>query len=109
MFVRSLFLMPVLGLAVCATITCGMSEQVTFTSEPSGASVRTSTGLACSATPCTFDVSRKQEFIAVFSKEGFEDQSIEVQTELAGNGAAGFAGNVIVGGVVGMGADVATG
>lgn len=99
----------VLGLAGCATVTRGMNEQVTFTSEPSGATVRLSTGLQCSATPCTFDISRKQEFIAVFSMPGYEDLSIDVKTELAGTGAAGFAGNIIVGGVVGMGADAVTG
>lgn len=93
----------------CATVTRGMSEQVTFTSEPSGAAVRTSIGLACSATPCTFDINRKQEFTAVFSMPGYKDQEIAVKTELAGNGAAGFAGNVLIGGVVGMGTDVATG
>jgi hypothetical protein len=86
-----------------------MSEQVTFTSEPTGATVRTSTGLACSATPCTFDISRKQEFTAVFTMPGYKEQTIAVKTELAGNGAAGFAGNVLLGGVVGMGTDVATG
>lgn len=101
--------MVAVSMGGCATVTRGMSEQVTFTSEPSGASVRLSTGLQCSATPCTFDISRKQEFIAVFSKPGYEDQSIDVKTELAGTGAAGFAGNVLVGGVVGMGADAVTG
>ena len=40
---------------------------------------------------------------------GYKDQEIAVKTELAGNGAAGFAGNVLIGGVIGMGTDVATG
>lgn len=93
----------------CATVTRGMSEQVTFTSEPSGASVRTSTGLQCSATPCTFDISRKSEFIATFTMPGYKSQEVAVKTELAGNGAAGFAGNVLIGGVVGMGTDAVTG
>lgn len=93
----------------CATVTRGTSEQVTFTSEPSGAAMRTSTGLQCSATPCTFDISRKTEFVATFSLPGYRDQQINVVTELAGNGAAGFAGNVLVGGVVGMGTDAVTG
>lgn len=93
----------------CATVTRGMNEQVNFTSEPSGAAMRTSTGLSCPATPCTLDVSRKAEFVAVFSMPGYADQSIDVVTELAGNGAVGFAGNVVVGGVIGMGTDVVTG
>jgi len=86
-----------------------MSEQVNFTSEPSGAAVRTSIGLTCPATPCTFDISRKSAFTAVFSMPGYADQEINVTTDLAGNGAAGFAGNVLIGGVIGMGTDVATG
>jgi hypothetical protein len=98
-----------LSLGGCATVTRGMSEQVNFTSEPSGAAVRTSIGLACPATPCTFDISRKAAFSAVFSMPGHLDQQIDVTTELAGNGAAGFAGNVLIGGVIGMGTDVATG
>lgn len=102
-------LVAALALGGCATVTRGMSEQVTFTSEPSGASVRTSTGLVCAATPCTFDIARKQEFSAVFSLPGHEETTIDVKTEIAGNGAAGFAGNVVVGGVVGMGTDVVTG
>lgn len=32
-----------------------------------------------------------------------------MKTELVGNGAAGLAGNVLIGGVIGMGTDVATG
>lgn len=96
-------------LAGCATVTRGTTEQVTFTSEPSGATMRTSTGLHCSATPCTFDISRKSEFVATFNMDGYEEQQINVVTQLAGNGAAGFAGNVLIGGVVGMGTDAVTG
>ncbi|MGO4571063.1 hypothetical protein [Microvirga sp. 2TAF3] len=32
-----------------------------------------------------------------------------IQTRVAGAGAAGFAGNVLIGGIVGMGVDAATG
>ena len=36
-------------------------------------------------------------------------QQVPVATKVAGAGVAGFAGNVIVGGLVGMGVDAATG
>ncbi|WP_243372136.1 translation initiation factor 2 [Microvirga solisilvae] len=98
-----------LSLAACATVTRGTTEQVTVTSEPSGASAVTSIGHTCPATPCTFEISRKAEFITTFRMAGYEDQQIPVQTRVAGAGAAGFAGNVIIGGVVGMAADAATG
>jgi hypothetical protein len=54
-------------------------------------------------------VSRKDEFIIKFEHDGFEPQEIPVKTGIAGTGAAGFAGNVLLGGIVGMAADAATG
>jgi hypothetical protein len=97
-----------LPLAACATVTRGTTEQVTFTSEPP-AEMRTSTGLSCPTTPCTLEINRKAEFVATFSQAGYESQDIMVQTRVAGAGAAGFAGNVLIGGVIGMGVDAATG
>lgn len=92
----------------CATVTRGTTNQVQIVSEPSGATVRTSMGHQCT-TPCTLQMSRKDEFSVVFSKEGYEGQTVAVRTQLAGAGAAGFAGNVIAGGIVGMGVDAMTG
>lgn len=97
-----------LALAGCATITRGTTSQVTFESQPPQADMRTSTGQTC-VTPCTLTVSRKAEFTALFSKPGYHDVQIPVQTKIAGNGAAGFAGNILIGGVVGMAADAASG
>lgn len=97
------------ALGGCATVTRGTTEQITVNSEPAGAEAKTSIGYACSATPCTWEVSRKSEFVVSFSKPGYEDMQIPVSTRIAGAGAAGFAGNVIVGGLVGMGVDAATG
>jgi hypothetical protein len=98
-----------LSLGACATVTRGTTDQVTFTSEPSGAAVRTSIGHSCPTTPCTVEVSRKSEFVAVFTMNGYEEQQIPVATRIAGSGAAGFAGNILIGGIVGMAADAATG
>lgn len=93
----------------CATITRGTTNQVTFNSDPPGASAKTSLGHSCTATPCTFEVPRKSEFIVTYELEGYQPQQIPVATKVAGSGAAGFAGNILVGGVVGMGVDAATG
>lgn len=95
-------------LAGCATVTRGTTDQIQIQSEPPGAHARTSLNHECQ-TPCTITVSRKDEFSVVFTKEGYESQTIEVKTAIAGTGAAGFAGNVLIGGVVGMGVDAATG
>ena len=92
----------------CASITRGTTDQVQIQSEPSGAEVRTSMNQVCT-TPCTLQFSRKDEFTVKFDADGYDPQEIQVKTGIAGAGAAGFAGNVILGGVVGMAADAATG
>jgi hypothetical protein len=98
----------VFTLGGCATITRGTTDQLQITSDPPDATARTSLGHSC-VTPCTLTISRKDEFNVVISKPGYQDETVEVKTQVAGAGAAGFAGNVLLGGVVGMGADVATG
>jgi hypothetical protein len=97
-----------LPLGACATVTRGTSEQISFNSEPSQAEVRTSIGHTCT-TPCSIVVDRKTDFVASFSKAGYRDEQVPVNTRVAGAGAAGFAGNILLGGVVGMVADAATG
>lgn len=104
----SFVLTSLIALAGCATVTRGTTNQVQITSEPSGAMVRTSLNHTCT-TPCTLTIERKAEFSVVFTKDGYAEQVIEVKAQLAGAGAAGFAGNVIAGGIVGMGVDAATG
>ncbi len=105
-------LMCVLMLAAlcggCATVTRGTENTIGFDSRPSQAEVRTSNGLGC-VTPCSLVVKRNEEFIATFSKPGYRSQQVEVKTQLAGAGAAGLAGNILIGGVVGIGVDAVTG
>lgn len=97
-----------LASAGCATVTRGTSNQVQIVSEPSGAQARTSLGHACT-TPCTLTIGRKDEFSVVYAMPGYEEARVDVKTNIAGAGAAGFAGNIIAGGVIGMGVDAATG
>lgn len=98
-----------LSMGGCATVTRGTTNKITVVSKPSGARAQTSMGYFCPATPCTFDVSRKAEFITTFTLDGYEPQEVPVHTKLADGGVAGFAGNVLVGGLVGMGVDASTG
>ena len=110
---RPLFFVGVLDvagvmLAGCATVTRGTTNQIQIESEPSGASVTTSLAHNCT-TPCTISVNRKDEFTVTFKMVGFQDQQVFVKTILAPEGMAGVAGNVLIGGVVGAGVDVATG
>jgi hypothetical protein len=92
----------------CASVTRGHTAQVQINSNPPEATARTSMGHTCT-TPCTLQFSRKDEFTVLFTKQGFHSVEIPVKTQLAGAGAAGFVGNVIVGGAVGMVVDAASG
>ncbi|MBD8908948.1 translation initiation factor 2 [Methylorubrum zatmanii] len=97
------------SVAACGSVTRGTSELIAFTSEPPGAAVATTTQRFCATTPCSLDIPRSEEFDVTFTKPGFRPQTVPVRTKLVGNGAAGFAGNVLVGGVIGMGVDAYTG
>ncbi|MEA3364570.1 MAG: hypothetical protein U9Q79_02930, partial [Candidatus Hydrogenedentes bacterium] len=75
---------------------------------PVGAKVTTSIGLVGS-TPATFKVSRKGGFTGPIEKEGYEPVTVQVTSQVAGAGAAGMAGNVILGGLVGAAIDAGSG
>jgi hypothetical protein len=92
----------------CATVLRGTTEGVGFNSTPSGAEVHTSNGLGC-VTPCTLTINKNEEFIATFEKPGFVPQQIPVSREVVSGGVAATAGNIIAGGVIGLGVDAATG
>jgi hypothetical protein len=92
----------------CATVIRGTTDQVGFNSTPSGAEVHTSNGLGC-VTPCTLTVKKNEEFVATFEKPGFAPQQIPVARQVVGAGVAATAGNVLIGGVIGLGVDAVTG
>lgn len=94
----------------CATVTRGTKEAFTVESEPAGAKV-TSTLLevSCDATPCTFKIPRKSEFDITIAKPGYKTVNTRVTNQVAGAGAAGMAGNVLVGGIIGIGVDAVSG
>ena len=96
-----------LGLAGCATLTRGMSDQVAMLSDPPGATVTTTLGRGCT-TPCSLDVPRDALFTATVAKPGFESRTVAVTTRLSGTGAAVAAENVATAGL-GLAVDAATG
>lgn len=100
-----LFVGMAVSLPACATVTRGTSQQFTVTSTPEGARVSTSNGFTCESTPCTFRMPRKDAFRATVSKDGYVSQEHEIDSRISGAGGAGFAGNVLVGGVIGMAVD----
>jgi hypothetical protein len=94
-----------LSTGACATITRGTQTDWNVDSTPSGAAVETSNGYRCAATPCALRMPRNSEFTATITKEGYEPATIAVTHVLASGGTAGFVGNVLAGGVIGMAVD----
>lgn len=99
------------ALGGCASATRGITENISISSTPAGAQATVS-GLdvptAC-VTPCAIVAKRNADITVSVAKPGFQPQVVPLTKEVAGAGAAGFAGNVLVGGLVGMGVDAATG
>jgi hypothetical protein len=119
----------------CATVTRGTTDQVQFDSVPSGAEVRTvieppcgdkpcptpdvdgkyaaadfspQPGPSCT-TPCALTFKRGERITATFTKTGYHVATMPILPVVAGTGALGVAGNVVVGGALGMVTDAATG
>ncbi len=98
-----------LSSTACATVTRGATEAWTVETDPIGAQVRTTAGFACDATRCTFKMSRKSEFTVTITKLGYKTVTTQVVHEVSGAGGVGMAGNVVLGGIIGAGVDLATG
>lgn len=60
-------------------------------------------------TPAVFSLARKGEYTVTVRKEGYQTAVVEVKNKVAKGGAAGMAGNVLVGGILGAGVDAGTG
>jgi hypothetical protein len=95
----------------CASVSRGTTENISISSTPPGATAEVS-GLdnptSC-VTPCVVVAKRSADITVTINKEGYEPQVIPLIKEIPPTGAAGFAGNVLVGGLVGMGVDAVTG
>jgi hypothetical protein len=95
----------------CASVTRGTTENISISTTPAGATADIS-GLeiptAC-VTPCVVQAKRNADITVTINKEGYEPQIIPLTKEVPGSGAAGFAGNILAGGLIGMGVDAATG
>lgn len=101
-------LFAALLLGGCATITRGTTDTLVITSEPPNADVRLSNGLTC-RTPCSLSVDRDEELVVTITREGYEPVEATVTPKVAGAGAAGMAGNVVFGGLIGAAVDAGSG
>lgn len=99
------------ALGGCASVTRGTTENISIASTPAGAEA-TISGLdvptAC-ITPCAIVAKRNADISISFAKPGFETEVVTLTKEVPATGAAGFAGNIVAGGLVGMGVDAVTG
>ncbi len=97
-----------LSLSACATVTRGTKQQFYIMSEPDGAAVTMTNGQTCT-TPCQMKLKRKTEFELTVSKDGYKSITVPIESSVRGGGAVGVAGNVIVGGGIGIVIDATNG
>src|SRR5438552_18616008 len=101
--------LPLFLFTSCATITRGVHEKLSVLSEPSGANVMLSSGEK-GVTPAKFVKSRRGDsFTVTVSKPGYIPQSVKVESEASATGGAAMAGNAVLGGLIGIGVDAASG
>ncbi len=107
-FKNALAVQALVVLAGCATITRGTTDVLVIETEPPGAEAVLSNGLRCN-TPCSLTVKRNASLVVDIVKEGYEPVRATVTPRISGGGAAGMAGNVIVGGLIGAAIDAGSG
>ncbi len=105
---RVLMLVAGLALAGCGTITRGANEDVAIQVTPNTAKVTTTLGNVCTG-PCVVKAPRNKSFTVTAEAPGYESQVVAVGIHATGAGTAGLAGNLVVGGLIGVGVDAATG
>ena len=94
--------------AGCATVTRGTTEVLTIDSAPVGATVSMSNGERCE-TPCAILLKRKFPLAVEICKTGYAPVVTNILSQVSGAGGAGMAGNVLVGGLIGVGVDATSG
>jgi hypothetical protein len=102
-------LAAVTGLTACATVTRGDHTAWEVNTVPPGASVKTTNGFFCDSTPCSIQMPRRSDFSADITKPGYKTLKVTVTHQIAVGGGVAFAGNALIGGVIGAGVDLATG
>src|SRR5690349_21019844 len=101
--VAALLAVGLLGLTGCATIVAGGPDVVLVDSKPDGATV-TLDGYPVGKTPCQVSVKRDSEGIFGVEAPGYRKTLVDRDKVLNG----WFIGNILFGGVIGMGVDLLT-
>jgi hypothetical protein len=109
LFSTLLLLVCISSVYGCATVTRGTSDVLVIESEPPGAEVEIQPANHHCKTPCSVKLKRKLEQIVTIRRESFEPVEVRVIPQVVGAGAAGMAGNVILGGLIGAAVDAGSG
>ncbi|MBA5247233.1 hypothetical protein H1R16_06800 [Marnyiella aurantia] len=89
----------------CATILTGTSDDVSFKSEPAGATVFVKNIEKCQ-TPCIVSVQRTlSKSTAEIKLDGYQDQSVKLEKTFNPVSLV----NILIGGAIGVAVDAATG
>jgi hypothetical protein len=113
-------------LSNCASVTRGTMDKLDVRSNPDQADVKisrtdkafTKKELASNPndgevitgkTPDSFKLQRKGEYMVRITKSGYKACDIRITNSISGMGGVALAGNAIVGGLIGVGIDAASG
>lgn len=103
------FIALCLLLISCTTVTRGTKDVLVIETTPSNAQVQLSNGMRCNSTPCALKMPRRSELALNITRKNCEPVLMNVTHRTANAGAAGIAGNVLVGGFIGLAIDGSTG
>lgn len=110
MFTRQKFLymvfISILAVSVtgCASVTTGRYQRVPIDSNPQEAKVTISSGFR-GITPCSFELQRNMNHVITIAKKGYRTAQINLKKTVCGS----TAGNILLGGFIGLGIDAMTG
>ena len=88
----------------CATIVSGTDQNLTFDSEPDGATVSVA-GKVVGKTPMSVQLKKKTQQSLTFEKEGYKKHTTQLATKMDG----WFWGNILLGGFLGSTTDGVSG
>jgi len=93
----------------CATVARGTNDVLVIESEPAGAEVEIQPANHHCKTPCSVKLKRKHEQVVTIRRDGYESIEVHVIPQITGAGAAGMAGNALIGGLIGAAVDAGSG
>lgn len=100
----ALFLVLLLSCASCASIITGSKDSITVDSSPQGAYFTTNSGHS-GTTPSKITIPDDLDLEVKYTLAGYQDAEAEVNSRMS----AWILGNVLIGGIIGLVIDFATG